>query len=67
MSTDPTPLNLLIGEWFFRDIVDHKGKIPAPEAGCVYMKILMDVAAGDGVLSDEERQWVVGFAAVCGK
>ena len=67
MTTAQTPRNLLIGERFFQDLVDHTATIPAPESECTYMKILMDMAVGDGLLRDEERQWVMGFAAVCGE
>jgi len=60
-------LDNVIANWYFNDLLGHKGKLPSPSFGMFYMKALMDVVAADGVISDEERKWVVGFAAIWGK
>ena len=62
MSTDD-----VIAEWYFNDLIGHRGKLPSPSFGLFYMKCLMDIVAADGVISDEERQWIIGFAAISGK
>jgi hypothetical protein len=59
--------NNILGHWYFNELVGHKGPIPNPNAGRFFMKNLMNIAAADGVISDRERQWVIGFATACGK
>jgi hypothetical protein len=60
-------LNQIVGRWYFNDLLGYKGKLPSPTFGLFYMKCLMDIVAADGAISDEERKWVIGFAAVSGK
>lgn len=67
MAFNVTKRNELIGHWYFNDLLGHKGQLPTPTVGLFFMKNLMNIAAGDGTLSDRERQWVVGYAAACGK
>jgi hypothetical protein len=59
--------NSVVGEWFFNDLLGYKGKLPSADFGLFYTKCLMDVVAADGVISDEERNWIIGFAAISGE
>lgn len=56
-----------VAEWWFQDTLAHKGRLPSGKSALIYMKILMDLSAADGVYHDEERKWVLGFASTCGK
>ncbi len=67
MSTTLSPRDQMVADWYLEDYVDHQGKLPTPEGVYVYMKALMDVASADGKLSAKEHDWILGFAAVCGK
>ncbi len=59
--------NQVVGQWYFNDLLGYKGKLPSATFGHFYVKCLMDIVAADGVIKDEEREWVVGFAAISGK
>lgn len=57
----------IVGKWYFNDLLGHKGELPSPSFGIFYTKCLMDIIAADGVISDKQRNWVIGFAAISGK
>jgi hypothetical protein len=59
--------NKVVGEWYFNDLLGYKGQLPSPSYGLFYLKCLMDVVAADGVISDEERKWIIGFGAISGR
>ena len=67
MAFNVTKRNEILGHWYFNDLLGHKGQIPTPTVGLFFMKNLMNIAAGDGVLSEREREWVVGYAMACGR
>ena len=56
-----------VGEWFFRDTLGHKGLLPTRNSALIYMKALLNLAAADGILHEDERKWVLGFASTVGK
>jgi hypothetical protein len=57
----------IIGHWYFKSLVGHKGQIPKPDVARFFMKNLLNIVAADGTITDRERQWVVGYATACGK
>ncbi|CAF3152014.1 unnamed protein product [Rotaria sp. Silwood2] len=66
MSTELSARDKMVTQWFFRDQVCHDGQIATPEAVLFYMRTLMDVASADGILTQKEREWIMGFAIQCG-
>jgi hypothetical protein len=61
------PVEQLITQWIYNDYYQYKDKPLPGNVTNKYMKALLDVAGADGVLTDAERKWVVGFAATRGK
>ncbi|UJR29847.1 hypothetical protein I4U23_017390 [Adineta vaga] len=49
----------VVGDWIFKHFW-HSDMRPSNMLVCEYTKILMNVAAADGVLADEERKWILG-------
>lgn len=47
--------------WFF-----GFQEIPTDEDCCIYMKSVLCCAKGDGILSQEEKNWAIGFCASWG-
>jgi uncharacterized membrane protein YebE (DUF533 family) len=56
MSADQSERERTVAEWFFQGELGHKGQRPKPEVALIYMKTLIDVAAADGTLNEEERK-----------
>jgi hypothetical protein len=56
----------IITEWFFQDWIGDKSHLPEAEDVFIFMKILIDVASVNGELSEQERKYIVGRAAVFG-
>ncbi|MBD2777745.1 TerB family tellurite resistance protein [Iningainema tapete] len=50
-----------IFNWFF-----GFNEVPTDEDCCIYMKSVLCCAKGDGTLSPEEKNWVIGFCASWG-
>jgi hypothetical protein len=50
-----------IFNWFF-----GFSEIPTDEDCCIYMKSVLCCANGDGNLSDEEKNWAIGFCSSWG-
>jgi uncharacterized membrane protein YebE (DUF533 family) len=51
--------------WLFKEKYTF-GQAPSSEAYTAYLKSLLLCANGDGRLTSEEREWVVGFASAYG-
>ena len=51
--------------WLFREKYTF-GKLPSLEADNGYSKSILICANGDGTLTPEERDWVVGLASAFG-
>ena len=67
MSSEISARERRVAEWWFQDTLGYKGPLPSGNSELIYMKILMNLAAADGVFHEEERKWVLGFASNCGK
>ncbi|CAF1521387.1 unnamed protein product [Adineta ricciae] len=48
-----------VGDWIFKHFW-HSDMRPSPMLVREYTKVLMNVAAADGVLADAERKWILG-------
>ncbi|CAF0822806.1 unnamed protein product [Adineta steineri] len=59
------PVRNLIGDWYFNEFW-HTTTRPSEAMHLEYTKALMNLAAADGVLAEEERQWILGNTAAKG-
>ncbi|CAF2881802.1 unnamed protein product [Rotaria sp. Silwood2] len=66
MSNDSTDRTIKGGVWVLKEEYDIDNIILKDELLSDYMIALMEVAAADGVLSEAERQWVIGLACAIG-
>lgn len=57
----------LTTQWVFQDSYDYKEKILPSSVVSKYAKALVDVAGADGLITDVERKWILGFAAAHGE
>ncbi len=53
-------------KWVYEEIYQYKGKPLSSAINNKYIKALLDVAGSDGVLTDAERKWVLGYGAARG-
>ncbi|CAF0978022.1 unnamed protein product [Rotaria sordida] len=60
------PIDQLITQWIYQDYFQYKDRPPKGNITGIYAKALLDVAGADGVLTDAERKWVLGYAATRG-
>ena len=67
MSTERTERDLINGHFWFRESYGYAGELPNPEYAILFLKTILHVAGADGIVSEPERNWIVGFAGVCGK
>jgi tellurite resistance protein len=58
--------NEIASRWLFKELMDFDVSIPRGSDYDVYMKALLICANGDNRLSEEERNWVVGYCAALG-
>ena len=65
-SVEVCPRDILNSEWFYNDFVGYYGGQFPDNAVYAFAKILMEVASADGVLHEQERRWILGFASLCG-
>jgi hypothetical protein len=66
-AKDMSNRNEITGQWYFNQLLGHRGPIPNQNAARFFMKNLLNIAAADGKLADKERNWVIGYATACGK
>ncbi|CAF0842855.1 unnamed protein product [Adineta steineri] len=66
MSTERTERDLITGRFWFRESYGYDQELPKPEYAILFLKTILHIAGADGTISEPERNWVVGFAAVCG-
>lgn len=57
----------IITQWMHQDQLQYKDRPIRPVVTIKYMKALLDVAGSDGVLTDAERKWILGYAAIRGR
>ncbi|CAF2078258.1 unnamed protein product [Rotaria magnacalcarata] len=60
------PSDQLVTQWIYQDYFQYKDRSPKASVTSKYAKALLDVAGADGVVTDAERKWVVGYAAIRG-
>ncbi|MFD5558817.1 hypothetical protein ACFWIA_33935 [Streptomyces sp. NPDC127068] len=66
MPQSAQEISLLARKWLFRQEWDFAARPDDRDIG-LYAKALLVCAKGDGVISQQERDWVLGyFAAYCG-
>jgi hypothetical protein len=53
-------------QWVYNDYYQYKNKPLSASISSKYAKALLDVAGADGVLTDAEKKWVLGYAAARG-
>ena len=56
----------LTSKYLYEEIYQYKGKSLSNGVNIKYIKALLDVAGSDGVLTDAEKKWVLGYAAARG-
>ena len=56
----------LTTKWVQEEIYQYKDKLLPASVNKKYIKALLDVAGADGVLTDAEKKWVLGYAAARG-
>ncbi|CAF2853584.1 unnamed protein product [Rotaria sp. Silwood2] len=66
MSGKQKSRDKIVFDWFMKDLLGYSGPTIKPTAQQVFMKSLVDVAAADGTFSEQEREWIVGFATISG-
>lgn len=57
----------LTSKYLYQEIYQYKGKPITNGVTIKYIKALLDVAGSDGVLTDAEKKWVLGYAAARGR
>jgi hypothetical protein len=67
MSAELSPRDLIVVNWYLKEVVGNKDQVRTPEVVFVYTKALIEVASADGVLDENELKGIVGFAASCSK
>jgi hypothetical protein len=67
MSTERTERDFITGRFWFQESYGYGRDLPKPEYAILFLKTIMHIAGADGILCEPERNWVVGFAAVCGQ
>ncbi len=60
------PIDDLTIQWVYQEYYQYKNKPLSASVSIKYMKALLDVAGADGVLTDAEKKWVLGYAATRG-
>ncbi|CAF1450502.1 unnamed protein product [Rotaria sordida] len=66
MSTDVSDRILTAARWLYKETYDFGDIVYKSEGNRDYMVALMEVAGTDRVLSEAERQWIVGLGAALG-
>ncbi|CAF1304948.1 unnamed protein product [Rotaria sp. Silwood1] len=56
----------LITQWIYYDYFQYKNRPPKGNINAKYAKALLDVAGADGILTEAERKWILGYAAIRG-
>lgn len=56
-----------IVEWYFQDWIGDTSHLPEPEDVLTFMKIVVDVISMNRSLSEPERNYLIGRAAILGK
>jgi hypothetical protein len=56
----------LTTKWVYEETYQYKDKPLSPNINYKYIKALLDIAGSDGVLTDAEKKWVLGYAAARG-
>jgi hypothetical protein len=67
MCAERTERDLINGRFWFRESYGYESDLPKPEYAILFLKTILHVAGADGIISEPERDWVVGFAGVCGQ
>ncbi|CAF1122124.1 unnamed protein product [Adineta steineri] len=65
ISTTDVEVCDVAGHSLFREYW-HYSTMPTPVSVHEYTKTLMNLAGADGILADEERQWILGNVAAKG-
>jgi hypothetical protein len=60
------PIEELIIKWIYEDMYRYKDRPLSPAINAKYIKALLDIAGSDGVLTDAEKKWVLGYGAARG-
>jgi len=60
------PVEILTTQWVYDDYYHYKDKPLSTKIFNKYIKALLDVAGADGVLTEAEKKWVLGYAAARG-
>ncbi|CAF2687035.1 unnamed protein product [Rotaria sp. Silwood2] len=63
MSADSNDRIVTAARWLYRETYEFDDMVYKSGSNRDYMIALMEVAGADGILSEAERQWIVGFGA----
>ncbi|CAF1349414.1 unnamed protein product [Rotaria sp. Silwood1] len=66
MSDEQNSRDKIIYEWFMKETHGKSYPPVKPAMREVILEVLGEVAAADGIFSEEERKWIIGFASTCG-
>jgi hypothetical protein len=67
MSTNSTDRIVTTAHWVFKENYDLDNIVTKSNALLNYTKALIEVSAADGVLSEPERRWIIGYANATGE
>ena len=67
MFIERTERDLITARFQFRESYGYESEPPKPEYTILFLKTILHVAGADEILSKPKRNWVPGFASVCGK
>jgi hypothetical protein len=67
MNIEQLTRDRIITEWYFQDWIGHHSQLPDPEDVLLFMMILVDVISVTIKLSEDERKYIIGRAAILGK
>jgi hypothetical protein len=59
-------LEELTTKWVYEETYQYKDKPLSSKVNYSYIKALLDIAGADGILTDAEKRWVLGYAAARG-
>ena len=67
MCANSTDRAVITAHWVFKENYDLDNIITKSNVLLNYIKALIEVAGADGVLTESERRWIIGYAYAAGK
>lgn len=67
MANKQSERDQLITQWYINATIDRFGEKLKPKAAETFIEAMLIITTADRVLHEKERQWILGYAAICGK